>query len=792
MERDHIGANDFHASMTDIAISYLRRGILVVPSVPGKKRPATPWKRVERQSEADVRQLFADCADFGILGVCGLASDLLVVDVDGPEAHEALVHHLGGEPVAPKALSGSREPCKYHLYFRHPINFTIAKFTPWHSKLEFRGRGGLIAMPPSLHPSGNRYKWVSGRSLDEMDRPEAPAPILDALARRVAERLARRTARHISPLPDLSERQRRARAYIAKMPAAVEGQGGDQQTFVVACRLVIGFALPVEEALPLLLEYNQRCQPPWNEKDLVHKLRMADNLPGLRGELLGGSTALNVAPPPSHHNEHSAKPGVFCTAVPDYVLLDYYHIRFPSDRLRPNLNRRWFGVYMALFAIKLCAVMQRLGQVIVPDVMFGQVIWGGIKKRWPANWRQTVLQSLRAVVRIGYLTGVSEVEYDEGEVGCPPRCPSHGSAMRHWHLRLTLNTHGWDEFELNAINPKYLLGALEFFGVDGEGSNQSYDFRSPRVLTPEQVEALGIEWGDPVYYREKYKRDMKCFRELRRSGRVRSTYLPVLLFGFSYRFRLSPRLFWTHAAIMRELTRDWKSKRPDKAEVFTGGKQTSSSAVACPLLEPGAKYVAFNGNGGRGKRRAYHGRGYSIKTWMKRSGWVISPDERQERAQIRTFFRNLKELAGLFGFTVAAWHPRRCEWLPLSEMISSLASTAGQSWLEKCRVRIFTEADFLIRWRRLIAEKLGFSMIPDQLQEKLPVQDPASSREQFLIYLSRAGLDRRQLASELGVSQSLVSRHLSGERAWTPTWQGRIAEWITRTRKVSTQSRDDN
>jgi hypothetical protein len=35
----------------------------------------------------------------------------------------------------------------------------------------------------------------------------------------------------------------RARAYVAKVPGAVAGQGGHDQTFSVACSLVNGFAL---------------------------------------------------------------------------------------------------------------------------------------------------------------------------------------------------------------------------------------------------------------------------------------------------------------------------------------------------------------------------------------------------------------------------------------------------------------------------------------------------------------------------------------------------------------------
>jgi hypothetical protein len=68
----------------------------------------------------------------------------------------------------------------------------------------------------------------------------------------------------------------RVRAYIAKMAAGISGAGGYDQTFAVACALV-KFGLSPDDAWPLLLEYNQRCQPQWNERELRHKLDDAFN-----------------------------------------------------------------------------------------------------------------------------------------------------------------------------------------------------------------------------------------------------------------------------------------------------------------------------------------------------------------------------------------------------------------------------------------------------------------------------------------------------------------------------------
>jgi len=77
----------------------------------------------------------------------------------------------------------------------------------------------------------------------------------------------------------------RAAAYLARCEPAVSGSGGHRTTFVVAQRLVRGFALDEETAYRLLTEWNQRCSPPWSERELRRKVRQAAE----RGNLPEGS-----------------------------------------------------------------------------------------------------------------------------------------------------------------------------------------------------------------------------------------------------------------------------------------------------------------------------------------------------------------------------------------------------------------------------------------------------------------------------------------------------------------------
>ena len=174
------------SSALETALDLARRGFSVVPQLPGAKKPSISWKPFQDVAPVPSRisNWFEEFPDAGIALILGPAFGLFVVDVDGEEAHHALLERLGTVPEAPMVLSGSLKPHRYHLYFRHPAVSTLATYHPWHPQLEFRGYRGIVVAPPSLHKSGNRYRWVEGRSLDDLPLPDVPVPVYEALAAR--------------------------------------------------------------------------------------------------------------------------------------------------------------------------------------------------------------------------------------------------------------------------------------------------------------------------------------------------------------------------------------------------------------------------------------------------------------------------------------------------------------------------------------------------------------------------------------------------------------------------------
>lgn len=253
----------------DAASDYLARGWSVLP-VGQDKRPLGKWSEYQQRppTEAEVDQWRARWPEAGIGVLAGAISGLLIVDIDAKDPATFAVAKLRVSECLPDSLvcpivktrSGGE-----HWYFKLPECGMSNRAHIDGLPLDCRGTGGYVVAPPT--PG---YSWVV--SPYDCELPDAPAALLALLSK---PRPPIHIPEHHNHGPGFSHVVERARRYVARMEAAVSGQGGHPVTYEVACKLVHGFGLDDYDAWDVLLEYNQRCDPPWNEKELRHKLEDA-------------------------------------------------------------------------------------------------------------------------------------------------------------------------------------------------------------------------------------------------------------------------------------------------------------------------------------------------------------------------------------------------------------------------------------------------------------------------------------------------------------------------------------
>lgn len=207
----------------------------VFPLQPRGKVPATEHGCKDASADPGmVREMWEGRPGCNIGLATGPVSGVFVFDVDGkapppekeggpegvagPEALAWLEARWGALPPTRRALTSGGG---WHLYFRWPAGRVIknrARIRVQDGRragLDVRGDGGYVVLPPSVHPSGELYRWADG----PRDIAEAPGWLLDLLDPPKSERMA---GPIVGPV-DVSDRY--VAAVLRRAAEAIAGAG---------------------------------------------------------------------------------------------------------------------------------------------------------------------------------------------------------------------------------------------------------------------------------------------------------------------------------------------------------------------------------------------------------------------------------------------------------------------------------------------------------------------------------------------------------------------------------------
>jgi hypothetical protein len=256
----------------------------------------TGWPQL-RLNPVDFRGHFNWPSNAGVLlGVpCTNGLYLIDVDLDSPEAVQLADQYL---PPTDCVFGRQSKPASHRFYYvRHPI--PTKKYTDSNKKVivELRGAGCQTVVPGSEHPSGERIEWVKDAEPAEID----PAKLL-ADIEELAEACGWRPPASVVPVPtpqpvngNLADRPvvadapdadwyGRCQKYLEKVRESISGQRG-HDAMLRACCEAYRFGLDDSAARQLADWFNaERCTPPWNAREIEHKLSEAKKLVDEAGE----------------------------------------------------------------------------------------------------------------------------------------------------------------------------------------------------------------------------------------------------------------------------------------------------------------------------------------------------------------------------------------------------------------------------------------------------------------------------------------------------------------------------
>jgi hypothetical protein len=176
---------------------YLRLGLAVIaltgktPNVSvhrhGKDEPLTGAP--ESQEDWDLLSRVFDHPDTTGIGVL-TSWPYVVVDIDGPEGAVEWASLVGPADTFDGATWVAKTARGLHLWYATCIPTGTIKLG---TKLDLKGDGGYVAVPPSRHPDGPTYEWIVAPSTEE-----PPQEVPESLARRIADHNFNLTRRIVS------------------------------------------------------------------------------------------------------------------------------------------------------------------------------------------------------------------------------------------------------------------------------------------------------------------------------------------------------------------------------------------------------------------------------------------------------------------------------------------------------------------------------------------------------------------------------------------------------------------
>jgi hypothetical protein len=243
-------------------MEFLRMEVIVLlfPLSPNSKVPPSgvSWKRTMSDKVEDHHQWRANGLNVGY--PTGTPNGAVVIDFDDKVKARAFYKAYQSEL---RTMVETRKGV--HFYYRTDGALIRNSQKKDGYDYDVRGEGGYVVYPDSV-VDGWQYNFV--RWHDQVETSELPLIRMDLIPPPANARSQPINDEHL-------RRVYRARLWIQKVPGAVSGQGGHNATYRVACHLVQRFGLSAAEAMPLFLEWNDTCKPPWRFNDLSRKLNDA-------------------------------------------------------------------------------------------------------------------------------------------------------------------------------------------------------------------------------------------------------------------------------------------------------------------------------------------------------------------------------------------------------------------------------------------------------------------------------------------------------------------------------------
>jgi len=229
------------------ALKYAALGFAVFPLKPHTKVPATPDGFKSATTDVEQIKSWWTAAPYNIGIATGAASgNLLVIDLDvdrdkGKDGKRAATQWLKeyGKDFPKTAIARTGRGGLHMIFYGNGRNKT--NLLPG---VDVRGEGGYIVAPPSIHPNGNIYQWLSALKIAAADD---------------------------TVYAFINQSESKAREAAPKGDAIPEGQRTNALIRLIGSLKAKGLSNEAIEAA-VTAENNSCCNPPLTDQELIYQV----------------------------------------------------------------------------------------------------------------------------------------------------------------------------------------------------------------------------------------------------------------------------------------------------------------------------------------------------------------------------------------------------------------------------------------------------------------------------------------------------------------------------------------
>lgn len=239
--------------MVEAALKYAAAGIPVFPlhwikqdgtcscrmgamcQAKGKHPRIKNWCEEATTDEAKIKEWWDKTPSANIGIPMGEKSGLVALDVDTRhKGDESLAMLMDEYEFLPETITATTGGGGKHYIFKYTDELCLKNAVGFREGLDIRTQGGMIVAAPSVHSSGNCYKWDDGHSPFDMQAADMPAWLVEEIRKVGTQYVAKKTVTKAAPRQKIKEGSRNN--HLASLAGSLRRKGVSEEGIIATLR----------------------------------------------------------------------------------------------------------------------------------------------------------------------------------------------------------------------------------------------------------------------------------------------------------------------------------------------------------------------------------------------------------------------------------------------------------------------------------------------------------------------------------------------------------------------------